>query len=269
MTRHEAGPFHVLVPARLGASRLPGKPLRDVWGKPLVVRVLDVARASGAASVHVATDDEGIAEVVRAHGDGVLLTRDDHASGTDRLAEAADQLGLPDDAIVLNLQGDEPLIPPDFLPMLAEDLRRETSAGIATLAAPIAEPSLLFDPNAVKVVTDERGFAGYFSRAPIPFVRGLFDRGVPHELPAGVPFLRHIGLYAYRASTLRAITGREVCPHEDAEKLEQLRALHAGIRIHVRVVPTPPPPGVDTPEDLARVIAHFEALGPLISGRGR
>lgn len=252
--------FHVLVPARLSATRLPGKPLLDVVGKPLVVRVLEVARASGAVSHHVATDDPRIAEVVRAHGGAAILTRENHASGTDRLAEAAEALGLEDDAIVLNLQGDEPLVPSDWLGQLAHDLSRKPEASMATLAAPIRDPAALFDPNAVKVVRDEQGYAAYFSRAPIPFVRGVFETGIPFELPRGVPFLRHIGLYAYRVGTLRRLTSLPPAASESAESLEQLRALHAGMRIQVRIVDEPPAHGVDTPEDLARVRAYFARL---------
>lgn len=254
--------FRVVIPARYGASRLPGKPLREVAGRALVSHVLDVGRRAGAAEVVVATDDERVREAVRAEDAAAVMTRPDHPSGTDRLAEVAAMLQWPDDAIVVNLQGDEPLLPPQLLSTLARSLEDRPRAGIATMATPIVHAEDVFAPSVVKVVTDDAGFASYFSRAPIPWVRGTFARGqVAASLPDGVPFLRHLGLYAYRAATLRRLAATPPSAYERAESLEQLRALAMGVPIHVTRVPEAPPHGVDTEQDLERVRAALASKG--------
>lgn len=245
--------FRVVIPSRLSSTRLPNKPLLDVAGKPLVVRCLDVALRAGAREVLVATDDERIAEVVRAAGGDVQLTRADHPSGTDRLAEVAQARGWRDDEVVVNLQGDEPLVPPELLVRLAQQLTEHPSAGIATMATPIHTVAELRSPNAVKVVLRDDGLAHYFSRAPIPFARDADHEAT--ELPVGVPYLRHLGLYAYRVATLHRFVALGPHAHERAEQLEQLRPLAAGIGIHVSVLAEAPSPGVDTQEDLDRVVA--------------
>ncbi|MCB9659673.1 MAG: 3-deoxy-manno-octulosonate cytidylyltransferase [Sandaracinaceae bacterium] len=250
-----ASGFRVVIPSRLGSTRLPNKPLLDVAGKPLVVRCLDVARRAGADEVLVATDDERIADVVRAAGGDVQLTRADHPSGTDRLAEVARARGWTDDAIVVNLQGDEPLVPSELLAELAQQLVDHPGAGIATMATPILTHEELHSPNAVKVALRDDGFAHYFSRAPIPFARDADRRST--TLPEGVRYLRHLGLYAYRVATLHQFVALGPHPHERAEQLEQLRPLAAGVGIHVRVLDSAPPPGVDTAEDLERAAAVF------------
>jgi len=246
--------FRVVVPARYASSRLPGKPLLDVGGRPLVVRVWENAVRSGAAEVIVATDDGRIRDGVAEAGGRAAMTSPDHASGTDRLAEVAAKLGWPDDAIVVNLQGDEPLVPGSMLVDLASALASHPEAGIATMATPVAGVEQVLDPNVVKVVVDAAGWALYFSRAPIPWVRGAFGgETAPSGLPADVPFLRHLGLYAYRASTLARLTATPPSAYERAESLEQLRALETGVAIHVTHVAEAPPHGVDTEADLERV----------------
>jgi 3-deoxy-manno-octulosonate cytidylyltransferase (CMP-KDO synthetase) len=249
--------FHVLIPARYASTRLPGKPLADLGGKPMVVRVAERARASGAVRVVVATDDRRIADTAAAHGIEAVVTRADHATGTDRLAEAASALGLPDDAIVVNVQGDEPLLDPALMRRVAEVLRDRPDAAIATACHAIDDVDEAFNPNVVKVALDARGDALYFSRAPIPWARGAFD-GVPRALPRGLPIYRHYGLYAYRVSFLHTFPTLPAAPIEVFEALEQLRALWHGYRIVVDIAQGTPAPGVDTPEDLARVRA---ALG--------
>lgn len=250
--------FRVVIPARYAASRLPGKPLREVAGKPLVVRVWDVATQAGAAEVVVAADDERIAQAVEAAGGAVVLTSPHHASGTDRLAEVAEKMGWADDDIIVNLQGDEPLVPPGLLVDLARALEAHLAAGIATMAAPIRSVEDLWAASIVKVVLSDEGFAHYFSRAPIPWVRDHFRLDArPTALPDDTRFLRHLGLYAYRARTLRALASAPQAMAERAESLEQLRALAMGIPIHVTVIQEAPPHGVDTEEDLARVNEIF------------
>ena len=234
--------FTVIVPARYASSRFPGKPLADLGGKPMVVRVCERAEQSGAAAVHVATDDERIAAAVRAHGHSALLTRADHPSGTDRLAEAAAQLGLEDDAIVVNLQGDEPLAPPRLLGRVAEALRARADAAAATACHALRDEASLANPNVVKVVMDAQGYALYFSRSRIPY---------PREGKATC--YRHAGLYAYRAGFLAKYAALEVSQVERAEALEQLRLLWHGYRIAVVVSEEEIPPGVDTPADLEAV----------------
>jgi 3-deoxy-manno-octulosonate cytidylyltransferase (CMP-KDO synthetase) len=249
--------FTVLIPARYASTRLPGKPLADIAGKPMVVRVAENARKSGAARVVVATDDGRIADAARAHGVDACLTRSDHPTGTDRLAEAAIALGLDDDAIVVNVQGDEPLLAPALVARMAELLASRPDAAIATACHPIHDAAEAFNPNVVKVVLDRAGFALYFSRATIPWARDAFGTlpagAVPDRLPDGLPIYRHYGLYAYRAGFLRRFPTLAPAPIERFEALEQLRALWHGERIVVEVTAGTPAPGVDTPEDLERV----------------
>jgi 3-deoxy-manno-octulosonate cytidylyltransferase (CMP-KDO synthetase) len=230
----------------------------------MVVRVAERARATAAQAVHVATDHAGIRAACEAHGLSVLMTRADHASGTDRLAEAVAQLGLDDATIVLNVQGDEPLIDPAIVDRVATELEADPAAMIATAAHPIHSPADFFNPNVVKAVCDARGYALYFSRAPIPYARDAFAalRGKPvtsAPLPAGLPALRHIGLYAYRAGFLRQYAALPATAIEHFEALEQLRVLAAGYRIRIVEVEQAPEPGVDTEEDLERVRRRFAA----------
>jgi len=251
--------FHVVIPARYGATRLPGKPLRSIAGRPMIEHVHERAVEAGAASVVVATDDVRVMEAVEAFGGVAALTRADHASGTDRVAEVAARQGWPPGEVVVNLQGDEPRMPSAAITAVAELLQRRDT-DMATLATPIDDPDELFSPHVVKVIVDDRDGARWFSRAPIPWVRDAFAPGeVPEVLPAGVPFLRHLGLYAYRVEALRRITALSSHLHEEAERLEQLRALADGMSIAVHVLAERPGHGVDTPEDLARVDALFAA----------
>jgi len=250
--------FTVIIPARYASTRLPGKPLADIAGKPMVVRVAERAVAAGAARVVVATDDARIKAAVEAHGITACLTATDHATGTDRLAEAAQQLGLPDDAIVVNVQGDEPLLLPALIRAVAELLAAHPDAAIATACHPITDVEEAFNPNVVKVVLDGRGYALYFSRATIPWARDAFAGG-RDAVPEGLPLYRHYGLYAYRVRFLRVFPTLASAPIERFEALEQLRALWHGFRIVVAVTAGTPAPGVDTPEDLDRVRALFAA----------
>jgi 3-deoxy-manno-octulosonate cytidylyltransferase (CMP-KDO synthetase) len=244
--------FTVVIPARYASTRLPGKPLQDIAGKPMIQHVWEQARRSTAQRVVVATDDARIVEACQAFGAEVLATRVDHNSGTDRLAEVASQLGLPADAIVVNVQGDEPLIPPAIIDQVAANLAAHPEAGIATLAEPIRDVQALFNPNVVKVAADLDGLALTFSRAPLPWARDAFAAS-RDQLPAGVPYRRHIGIYAYRAGFLHDFVAWGPCWLENTECLEQLRALWHGVRIHVADALEAPPAGVDTPEDLERV----------------
>ncbi|WP_079201661.1 3-deoxy-manno-octulosonate cytidylyltransferase [Pseudomonas sp. CC6-YY-74] len=244
--------FTVVIPARYASSRLPGKPLQDIAGKPMIQHVWEQACKSSAQQVVVATDDARIVEACRGFGAQVLLTRIDHNSGTDRLAEVAAALGLTPDAIVVNVQGDEPLIPPALIDQVAANLAANPQAAIATLAEPIDEVAALFNPNVVKVTSDRNGLALTFSRAPLPWAREAFA-GSREQLPASVPYRRHIGIYAYRAQFLHDFVAWGPCWLEDAECLEQLRALWHGVRIHVADALQAPPAGVDTQEDLERV----------------
>lgn len=246
-------PFVVAIPARYGSTRLPGKPLLPLAGTPMIVHVAQRARAAGALDVVVATDDARIEAALAGSGVRVVMTRSDHASGSDRLAEVAARLGWADDAIVVNLQGDEPLAPPSGIRAVATALV-EDDAPMSTLATALAGVDELFDPNCVKLVRRTDGRALYFSRAPLPWPRDAFARS-REALPADSPFLRHIGIYAYRAGFLRRFAALVPTPLEKLESLEQLRALEHGHRIAVRLAPEPFPAGVDTPEDLARVDA--------------
>ena len=250
--------FTAIIPARYASTRLPGKPLADIGGKPMVVRVAERAIAAGADRVVAATDDVRIKAAVEAHGIAACLTVADHATGTDRLAEAAQQLGLSDDAIVVNVQGDEPLLSSALIRAVAELLAAHPDAAIATACHPITDPAEAFNPNVVKVVLDAKGHALYFSRATIPWARDAFA-GSRGDLPQGLPLYRHYGLYAYRVRFLRAFPALAPAPIERFEALEQLRALWHGFRIVVEITTGTPAPGVDTPEDLDRVRALFAA----------
>lgn len=256
--------FTVVIPARFASTRLPGKPLADIRGKPMVVRVAERAALTGAA-VCVATDDQRIFDAVSAFGYRVCLTRPDHATGTDRLAEAVEHLELPDQAIIVNVQGDEPLIDPGLVRSVAELLGRSPYVSIATAAHRIDQVADWFNPNVVKVVLDQQGHALYFSRAPIPYARdalaGLARGELPAALPEDLQAWRHIGLYAYRAGFLRRFPQLAAPPMEQGEALEQLRALWHGFRIIVHEEAGAPPGGVDTPEDLERVRALYAHLG--------
>lgn len=254
--------FYAVIPARYASTRLPGKPLADIAGKPMVVRVAERALASGARGVWVATDHEAVAAAVRAHGYQVCLTSPDCASGTDRLAEVATQLAWPDEAVVVNVQGDEPLIDPALLQAVAQRLHDRPDCAMATAAHPLSDAAELFNPNVVKVVLDARETALLFSRAPIPWWRDAPRHDDALDLcawPAGLRPLRHIGLYAYRAGFLRTFPTLPPAPLEQCEALEQLRVLWHGQRIAVHITPEAPGPGVDTPDDLARVRALWAA----------
>jgi 3-deoxy-manno-octulosonate cytidylyltransferase (CMP-KDO synthetase) len=249
--------FCVLVPARMASTRLPDKPLADIAGKPMVVRVAERARLSRATRVVVATDSEAVLRACERHGVEALMTRRDHPSGSDRLAEACVRLGLSGHDTVVNVQGDEPLIEPELIDAVAELLELRPEASMSTAAHPIATLAEFQNPNVVKVVTDAAGLALYFSRAPIPWWRDGFARGA-QALPEPLP-LRHVGIYGYRAGFLREFPTLAQSPTENIEALEQLRAMWHGHRIAVHVTRFAPGPGVDTPEDLERVRASFAA----------
>ncbi len=248
----------VIIPARYASTRLPAKPLADIHGKPMVVRVAERAALSGATAVWIACDDSRIAAALTQHNMPHLLTAAHHQSGTDRLAEAIDQLALPDDTIVVNVQGDEPLIDPQLIRDVAQQLAADTQADMATLCHPIKDEDSLNNPNIVKVVMNRVGHALYFSRAPIPWPRD----GWSHTLAqtGELPIYRHIGLYAYRAGFLREFTQLAPSPLEQLESLEQLRALWHGRTIRVGISSSSAAPGVDTPEDLALARAQFAAM---------
>jgi 3-deoxy-manno-octulosonate cytidylyltransferase (CMP-KDO synthetase) len=244
--------FKVVIPARMRSTRLPGKMLADIHGKPLLVWVAERARQSGADEVVVATDHPDIAAAATAAGLRVCNTSPTHETGTDRIAEAVQLLGLGEEEIVVNVQGDEPLIDPRLVRKVAGELALHPGASIATAVHPIDSAAAFFDPNVVKVVVDNEGFAQYFSRAPIPYARDAFARS-RDTLPEGLPAYRHIGLYAYRVAFLREYSTLSPTPAERAEALEQLRALGHGRRITVAFWDQPMEAGVDTPEDLERV----------------
>lgn len=250
--------FTVVIPSRFASTRLPGKPLQLIAGKPMVQHVWEQACKSSAERVVVATDDARIVDACRAFGADVVLTREDHNSGTDRLAEVATALGLAPDAIVVNVQGDEPLIPPALIDQVAANLAHHGEARMSTLCEPIEDVETLFNTNVVKVVSDCNGLALTFSRATLPWARDAFasDRT---QLPASVPYRRHIGIYAYRVGFLHDFVNWGPCWLEDTECLEQLRALWHGVRIHVADALEAPPAGVDTPQDLERVRRLLEA----------
>lgn len=243
--------FKVAIPARYASTRMPGKPLRILAGRPMLQHVYERAVASGAAEVVIATDDERIRRTAQSFGAAVCMTAAHHASGTDRLAEMTETLAWGPDVIVVNLQGDEPLMPPALIRQVAEDLARYPEAHIATPATPIRDAEELFNPHVTKVVMDAHGYALYFSRAPIPWDRAAF--AAEKRLSSRVRHLRHIGLYAYRVAYLRHYTRLSPCALEQVEALEQLRALWNGARIHVCEAREPSGPSVDTEDDLIRV----------------
>jgi 3-deoxy-manno-octulosonate cytidylyltransferase (CMP-KDO synthetase) len=249
--------FTVLIPARLASTRLPDKPLADIAGRPMVVRVAERARRSAATRVVVAADDLRITEACKAHGVEALLTRNDHASGSDRLAEACELLRLSDRDVVVNVQGDEPLIDPLLIDAVAALLEAKPAASMSTAAHPIADVAEFTNPNVVKAVLDAEGFALYFSRAPVPWWRDGFAAGAM-ALPSPAP-LRHVGIYGYRAGFLRQFPRLAPAPMEQTEALEQLRAMWHGHRIAVHVTPDAPGVGVDTPEDLERARALWKS----------
>ena len=248
--------FDVIIPARYASSRLPGKPMADIAGKPMVQRVYERATESSAERVIVATDDMRIAEAVRSFGGEVCMTSPDHASGTDRLQEVAVNLGVAEDRILVNVQGDEPLIPPEVINQVARNLAENIAAGVATLAEPITSIEDFLNPNIVKVVAESSGLARYFSRAPIPWPRDAFaqEQGA---LPKGLNPRRHIGIYAYRAGLLNLFVSWPLAPIEQFEALEQLRFLYHGHGIHVADACKEVPGGVDTEQDLNRMRSLF------------
>ena len=245
--------FTVIVPARLASTRLPNKPLADIHGLPMVVRVAQRAALSNAAQVVVAADSIEIVQACQAHGVRAMLTQVDHPSGSDRLAEASALLGLSPNDVVVNVQGDEPLINPELINQVAELLVQRPTASMSTAAHEIHELAEFTNPNVVKVVIDQAQLALYFSRAPIPWWRDGFAKGI-QSLPQPAP-LRHIGIYAYRVGFLQSFPTLQAAPIETGEALEQLRALWHGHKIAVHITPDVPGPGVDTPEDLERVRA--------------
>lgn len=250
--------FHVVIPARYGSTRLPAKVLRPLAGRPMIAHVYERAQRSGAQSVCIATDDHRVREAAEAFGAKVVMTSGHHQSGTERIAEAVERLGLDDETIVVNLQGDEPLMPPDLLHQAASALAAYPAASVATLCMPIEEKQDLFDPNLVKVVTDSDGMALYFSRAPIPWARGVFPDG---PLPAEFTYYRHLGVYAYRAGFLTEFVSWPHTALEDIEALEQLRALWYGRKVLVAIASEACPPGVDTEQDLRRAEASLAGIG--------
>ncbi len=264
--------FHVVIPARIASTRLPGKPLLEIGGKPMVVRVAGQATQSGAQLVIIATDHAPILAAARQHGFNACLTRAEHSSGTDRIAEVVAQQGWADDTIVVNVQGDEPLIPPELIRAVAQHLHDHPECAIATACHPIHDEASMRNPNIVKAVLDKNGNALYFSRAPIPYPRDLFATNplpptlIPKEsklLPKAPSALRHIGIYAYRAGFLRAFGQLAPSGIEQIEALEQLRALWHGYKIGVTITDNAPPSGVDTEADLLVARTLFESLHTL------
>ncbi len=257
--------FVVVIPARYASTRLPGKPLLDIGGKPMVIHVAERARASGATETVIATDHPDIVNAARRYGFDAAMTRADHASGTDRIAEVAAQRAYPPGRIVVNVQGDEPLIDPALIRHVAEELATHTDAAISTACCPIDDVAQVVTPHVVKVVVDARGYALYFSRAPIPFARDAWSNSgnlgpaafaaTFDAVPPGLPIYRHIGLYAYRTSFLNRYGDLAQAPIEEFEALEQLRALWHGFRIKVALTHEAPHPGVDTADDLERTRA--------------
>lgn len=253
--------FKVVIPARLGSTRLPQKVLRLIAGKPLVQHVWEAARRTGAEQVVIAADDERVAKVAREFGADVRLTAATHQSGTDRVHEVARSEGWPGDTIVVNLQGDEPLMPPSLVREAAQMLKDDPAADISTLCHPLHSAEEWLDPNVVKLVMDRRGYALYFSRAPIPWKRDAADpKQAAQHMPEGLAY-RHIGLYGYRVASVYQFSALPAAELEQCEALEQLRALSHGLRIRVGVTNDPPPRGVDTESDLAAIEAALKREG--------
>jgi 3-deoxy-manno-octulosonate cytidylyltransferase (CMP-KDO synthetase) len=260
--------FKVVIPARFASTRLPGKPLAEIGGRPMIVRVVEQALAAGAGEVVVATDDQRVAGAVERAGYAAALTRVDHASGSDRVMEVATQRGWSDDALVINVQGDEPLLPPSVIRHLAQAMTVRAGVPVGTVCERLEDPRLLFDPNVVKVVRDADDRALYFSRAPIPFARdafaaaGVVGLGGVLQAPAALPhagaWFRHVGIYAFRVHALRQFVSWPMGSLERLESLEQLRLLEHGVELLVVETPEPVPGGVDTPADLERVRALVE-----------
>lgn len=250
--------IHIVIPARYNSSRLPAKPLKLIAGTSMIERVYQQAQKADINSIHVATDDQRILEAVHTFSGQAIMTREDHISGTDRLAEVAELMQWDDDDIVINLQGDEPMMPPEVIQFIAK-LASETDAGISTLASPINSFADIFNPHIVKVVMDATGKAQYFSRAPIPWDRDSFSfttydiHDDTQEKQSRTPHYRHLGMYAYRVKTLKQIPTLPPCEQEQLESLEQLRPLYNGIAIQVGIIQNPPEHGVDTEADLQRV----------------
>ena len=252
--------FTVVIPARYGSTRLPGKPLLDIAGKPMVQRVWEQASRSAASRLVIATDDTRIRDVAQGFGAQVCMTSSEHPSGTDRLQQVAREMGWDDEQIVVNVQGDEPLIPPAVIDQVAANLATRPQAGTATLCEPLETLEELLNPNAVKVVADREGMALYFSRAPIPWPRDAFAQS-REAMPSEGQWQRHIGIYAYRTRFLHQYVTWQPAPLELLESLEQLRALYNGERIHVAPAVQPVPGGVDTQQDLDAVCASLGAAG--------
>jgi len=244
--------YHVVIPARYASQRLPGKPLLDIQGKPMIWHVFQRASESAAEDVVIATDDQRIAEAAEQFGARVCMTAASHQSGTDRIAEVATQMQWPDEAIVVNLQGDEPMMPAELLDKVAYSLYQHPEASMSTLAVPL-DAGQVFDSNAVKLVTDCNGMALYFSRAPIPWKRGRFEQ----QQADAQGMLRHLGIYAYRVGFLKRYVGWSPAPIEQDESLEQLRVLWQGERIAVEVIAQAPPTGIDTHEDYQRLLQQL------------
>jgi len=244
--------FRIVIPARYASTRLPGKPLREICGKPMIEHVINRAQQSNADEVIVATDSAEIAEALSAIDVRVCMTHENHQSGTERLSEVIEQLGIDDDQILINLQGDEPMMPPVCLNQVGEALEQDAHLKMATLCTPLTDIEELFDPHAVKVVRDINDFALYFTRAAVPWSRDCFNEA-PREMPTNQDYQRHIGLYGYRAGFVRQYLEWESSDIEKTESLEQLRVLYYGEKIKVITAEIPPGPGVDTADDLERV----------------
>ncbi|MDY7025581.1 MAG: 3-deoxy-manno-octulosonate cytidylyltransferase [Pseudomonadota bacterium] len=250
--------FKVVIPARYASSRFPGKPLIDLAGKPMIQHVYEQTLKSAAQQVVIATDDQRIAQVAEQFGATVCMTRDDHDSGTDRIAEVCQTMNWSDETIVVNVQGDEPLIPPENINQVARNLAMNSNCSMSTLAEPIDELAQVMNPNCVKAVFDESGKALYFSRAPIPYFRDGFPQSLPERAQQPPSYYRHIGIYGYRVSLLKAFVTWSPSTLEQIESLEQLRVMSHGHGIHIAPAAQNTPPGVDTPDDVAAVLAALE-----------
>jgi len=251
--------YKIVIPARYGSSRLPGKPLIELAGKPMIQHVYERAQETGIKDIVIATDDQRIFDVAESFGANVVMTSVDHENGTERIAEVANMFSWGDEDVIVNVQGDEPLIPKALIELTASGLLENSEAGMSSLCTPIHDAQDTFDPNAVKVVLDNSGFAMYFSRAPIPWDRDLYKSG-QNSITQIAPVYRHIGMYGYRVSFLKQYANMEATALEQAECLEQLRALCYGVKIHMGVIDQPPGHGVDTQEDVKRVEAQLKAI---------